>query len=238
MHHSKKTIPATVSPVAADRVGNTFKTQHSPFFGKAAMGTLRHIVALWLAAIMLLPASLALAADDEPQKLVENSVTQVLEVLDKHQHKLKTNPGVLDETIEENIVPHLDFLTMTRLSVGKNWKKATTEEQKTLVSEFKIFLINTYRSAISEYGGEAVKFAPFKKSKRDDRAVVESVFGAGSGAVPVQYKLRSREGTWQVYDIVVSDLSLVIQYRSSFTSEIENNGITGLIKLLKDKNNS
>ena len=145
---------------------------------------------------------------------------------------------MLDETIEENIAPHLDFLTMTRLSVGKNWKKATTEEQKTLVSEFKIFLINTYRSAISEYGGEAVKFAPFKKSKRDDRAVVESVFGAGSGAVPVQYKLRSREGTWQVYDIVVSDLSLVIQYRSSFTSEIENNGITGLIKLLKDKNNS
>ena len=238
MHHFRQPVSATADRITTDSVDVSDELQSSTGLREAAIGTLRHFIALWLAAIMLLPAPFALAADDEPQKLVENSVTEVLVVLNKHQKELKSNPGVLDATIEENIVPHLDFLTMTRLSVGKNWKKATTEEQKTLVSEFKIFLINTYRSAISEYGGEEVKFAPFKKSKRDDRAVVESVFGAGSSAVPVQYKLRSREGAWQVYDIVVSDLSLVVQYRSSFTTEIERNGVPGLIKLLKDKNDA
>jgi len=167
---------------------------------------------------MLLFSSVAMA-DDSPQELVENAVKVVLQELYKHQDELKDNPGVLDETINKNIVPHLDFVTMTRLSVGKNWKKASGEEQK-------------------EYGGEEVAFTPFKKSNRDDRAVVKSVFGSGSTAVPVQYKLRNKDSGWQVYDIVVSDLSLVVQYRSSFTAEIERNGVAGLIKLLKDKNNA
>ncbi len=127
---------------------------------------------------------------------------------------------------------------MTRLSVGKNWNKASPDQQQTLVSEFTRFLINTYRSALAEYGGDAVEFKRFKEPKRDDRAVVASVFKYGSNSVPVDYKLHNRGGPWKVYDIIVSDLSLVIQYKSSFTSEIDRNGIDGLIKLLRDKNNA
>jgi len=207
------------------------------FFRQVILRSLRLVAASCAATLMLLFSSVAMA-DDSPQELVENAVKVVLQELYKHQDELKDNPGVLDETINKNIVPHLDFVTMTRLSVGKNWKKASGEEQKTLVSEFKTFLLNTYRSAMSEYGGEEVAFTPFKKSNRDDRAVVKSVFGSGSTAVPVQYKLRNKDSGWQVYDIVVSDLSLVVQYRSSFTAEIERNGVAGLIKLLKDKNNA
>ena len=54
----------------------------------------------------------------------------------------------------------------------------------------------------------------------------------------VVYKLHNRNDPWQVYDIVVSDLSLVLQYKSSFASEIERNGIDGLLKLLREKNSS
>ena len=223
MHLFRKTIPATVD---------------IPFFSCSIVKALQLVAATWAAVLIMLPASITLAADDAPQELVENAVNIVLQELHKHQDEIKDNPGILDATIDKNIVPHLDFVTMTRLSVGKNWKKANDEEQKALVGEFTTFLLNTYRSAMSEYGGEEVKFSPYKKSSRDDRAVVKSVFGTGSKAVPVQYKLRNKDSAWQVYDIVVSDLSLVVQYRSSFTSEIERNGVSGLIKLLKDKNNS
>ena len=181
--------------------------------------------------LMLLPASHSLAADHPAQELVEGAVNTVMADL-----KQGKNDAQLDATIERNIIPHLDFVTMTRLSVGKNWNKASPEQQKTLVNEFTTFLLNTYRSALSEYGGEAVEFKRFKKPRRDDRAVVDSVFRFGSNEVPVNYKLHNRGGPWKVYDIIVSDLSLVIQYKSSFTSEIDRNGIDGLIKLLQDRN--
>ncbi len=191
-----------------------------------------------LALILMLPAAVTLAADHPAQQLVENAVNAVMADLKQHQGKLASNPELLDGTLSKNIIPHLDFATMTRLSVGKSWRKASPEQQTTLVNEFTEFLLNTYRSALSEYGGESIVFKPFKTPKRDDRAVVGSTFKFGSNEVPVDYKLHNRNGPWQVYDIIVSDLSLVIQYKSTFASEIDRNGIDGLIKLLRDKNNA
>lgn len=199
----------------------------------------QRLFATLLTLFMLLPTSIALAADHHhpAQQLVEGAVNTVMADLQKHQGKIASNPEVLDETLSKNIIPHLDFTTMTRLSVGKSWRKATPEQQTSLVNEFTDFLLNTYRSALSEYGGESVVFKPFKKPKREGRAVVASTFKFGSAEVPVNYKLHDRNGPWQVYDIIVSDLSLVIQYKSTFGSEIDRNGIEGLIKLLRDKNN-
>ena len=68
--------------------------------------------------------------------------------------------------------------------------------------------------------------------------MVDSIFQLGSSKVPVTYKLHNRSGPWLVYDIVVSDLSLVLQYKSSFGNEIDRNGIEGLINLLKKRNSA
>jgi phospholipid transport system substrate-binding protein len=41
---------------------------------------------------------------------------------------------------------------------------------------------------------------------------------------------------WKVYDVIVENLSLVTNYRSSFASEIQRSGIDGLVKALETKN--
>jgi phospholipid transport system substrate-binding protein len=41
---------------------------------------------------------------------------------------------------------------------------------------------------------------------------------------------------WQVFDVVVAGISLVMTSRSAFVAEIEKSGIDGLIKALGDKN--
>jgi len=170
------------------------------------------------------------------QEKVETAVGEVLEILATKQEEIAADPSILDDTVNELIVPNLDFATMTKLSVGKSWRKASEDQRTQLVSEFTNFLLNTYASALREYGGENIEFQPYKQNKRDDRAVVNSVFVNGANKVPVTYKLHNRKGPWVIYDIVVSDLSLVLQYKASFSNEIERNGIEGLIKVLKDRN--
>jgi phospholipid transport system substrate-binding protein len=41
---------------------------------------------------------------------------------------------------------------------------------------------------------------------------------------------------WKVYDIAVGGVSLVTTYRDTFTNEVRNTGVDGLIKSLSDKN--
>jgi phospholipid transport system substrate-binding protein len=58
------------------------------------------------------------------------------------------------------------------------------------------------------------------------------------GAKPVQidYSLEKNGQGWKVYDISVAGVSLVTNYRSSFSQEVGANGIDGLLKSLRTKN--
>jgi phospholipid transport system substrate-binding protein len=41
---------------------------------------------------------------------------------------------------------------------------------------------------------------------------------------------------WQVYDVKIAGVSLVLAYRESFASIVRASGIDGLIRMLEDKN--
>jgi len=169
-------------------------------------------------------------------RIVVSTVDQLLEVVRNDADKIKNDPEFLDAKINELIVPNLDFEAMTKLSVGKHWRKANTEQRKSLIHEFTEFLLATYTSAIDEYKGGEISFEKFKPQSRENRAVVRSKFSqSGAQDVAVNYKLHNKDG-WKIYNIEVDKLSLVTNYRSSFSSEIDKNGIDGLISLLKSRN--
>jgi phospholipid transport system substrate-binding protein len=54
--------------------------------------------------------------------------------------------------------------------------------------------------------------------------------------VQILYYLHESAGQWLVYDVVVEDLSLVTNYRASFSNEIRAAGVDGLISKLKARN--
>jgi phospholipid transport system substrate-binding protein len=150
--------------------------------------------------------------------------------------RIKSDEAYLSELIDTHVVPNLDFESMTKLAVAKAWRSADDAQRTQLVSEFKQLLLNTYTDAMTQYSGESIEFQPFRPEKKDDRAVVRSVFKqAGGGSIPVLYKLRNREG-WLIYDIEVDQISLVTSYRTAFANEIEKGGIDGLLDTLKEKN--
>lgn len=187
--------------------------------------------------ISLCLVSLPAMAEHPAQILVTDSINAMIDVLENDKDKIDTDPDYLQSRVDELFVPHLDFNTMTKLAVGKFWRRADASEKTELVTEFKTLLLNTYTGALKEYSGETVTFEPFRPEDRDDRAVVRSTFSQPGGAadVPVIYKLRDKDG-WQIYDIEVNNLSLVTSYRSAFANEIDKNGIAGLLDILKERN--
>lgn len=194
-------------------------------------------IQITLAALVLsLVSAVSVAAEHPAQTLIVESITALLDVLETEGDRLKSDPDFLQAKVDELIVPNLDFNTMTKLAVGKFWRKADASQKTELVAEFKTLLLNTYTSALTQYGGETISFDPFRPESREDRAVVRSTFSPSGGAdVPVTYKLREKSG-WTIYDIEVNNISLVTSYRSAFTNEIDKGGIAGLLSTLKDRN--
>jgi len=198
----------------------------------------KQFIATCILSVMLAATSmLAVAADDHPaQVIVVESTSGLLNVLKTEGERFRNDEAFLNEQVDKHVVPFVDFNTMTKLAVGKSWKKADEKQRVELVTEFKALLLNTYANALTEYSGESIDFQPFKPERRDDRAVVRSTFKRASGStIPVLYKLREKDG-WLIYDIEVDQISLVTSYRTAFSSEIEKGGIDGLLKTMKDKN--
>lgn len=171
------------------------------------------------------------------QDLVKQVTDEFLGVLEMPQAKV--DEEFLNKAVYRDVVPHIDFESMTKLTVGKAWKTASTEQRETLVSEFRTFLLGTYTKALGEYSGQALDFLPYEAGKREDRAQVKTLFKdpGASSPIPIDYKLHNKKGPWMIYDIKVEQVSLVLGYKSEFSSQIAKGGVDGLIDALKQKNN-
>lgn len=187
----------------------------------------------------LLSVTLASAQDLAPDVLVRTVTNDVLEVVRTDKDIQSGNVRKAVELAEVKVLPHFDFVHMTRLAVGKAWRNASPEQQKSLVDEFRTLLVRTYSKAFVEYRNQVIEFKPFKMQPGDSDVLVRTVVNQ-SGGKPVQidYNLDKTEHGWKVYDIAVAGVSLVTNYRSSFVQEVSAGGIDGLIASLRAKNKS
>jgi phospholipid transport system substrate-binding protein len=120
--------------------------------------------------------------------------------------------------------------------MGRNWSKATPEQQNQLIIEFKNLLIRTYSGALSQLRDQTVQYKPLRSSPSDTDVIVRTVVIGKSDPIPLDYRLEKTNEGWRVYDINIMGAWLIEAYRNQFTNQINQNGIDGLIKFLQERN--
>jgi len=185
----------------------------------------------------LLSVTVVAAQDVAPDLLVRTVSDDVLDIVRKDKDIQSGNIRKAVELAEAKVLPHFDFVHMTRLAVAKDWRKASPEQQKTLVQEFRTLLVRTYSKAFVEYRNQEIIYKPFKMQPNETDVLVKTAVNqAGGKPVQIDYNLDKTDQGWKVYDISVAGVSLVTNYRSSFAQEVSAGGIEGLIASLRAKN--
>jgi phospholipid transport system substrate-binding protein len=190
---------------------------------------------------VLLAGGLACAQAQElaPDVLVKNVTTEVVELITKDKEIRTGNRTKLIKVIEAKVLPHFNFSSMTALAMGQNWNKATPEQKKRLVEEFKTLLVRTYASALAAYSEQRFDFRPLRARPTDTDVIVNvRVIQPGSQPVPIDYSMEKTAAGWKVYDVMVGGVSLVANYRTEFNATVREVGIEGLIRNLQVKNRS
>ena len=182
------------------------------------------------------PAS---AQELAPDVLVKNVTTEVVELITKDKEIRSGNRTKLIQVIEAKVLPHFNFSSMTALAMGQNWNKATPEQKKRLVEEFKTLLVRTYASALAAYSEQRFDFRPLRARPTDTDVIVNvRVIQPGTQPVPIDYSMEKTAAGWKVYDVMVGGVSLVANYRTEFNATVREVGIDGLIRNLQVKNRS
>ena len=177
------------------------------------------------------------AATKSAEEIVKETADSVVARLTAERAEIEAHPEKLYSLINELVIPHFDFVSMSKWVLGRNWREATEDQQQKFVSEFRTLLVRTYAKALLEYSNETIQYLPVENNPDSNIVVVKTeIHQPGTKPVPINYSMHASGGDWKVIDVVVDGISLIATYRGSFASEIRKSGMDSLIAKLVERN--
>ncbi|TWG83486.1 phospholipid transport system substrate-binding protein [Cupriavidus gilardii J11] len=198
---------------------------------------LKRLLLPFIAAFAISAPALAQAPDTStPDGLIRALVDDVMATVKADKDMQAGSIPKITAMIEQKILPNANFQKTTQIAMGRNWSKATPEQQKQITEEFKMLLIRTYAGAISQIRDQTVQFRPYRGAPDDTDATVRTQVINKGEPIQMDYRLEKTPQGWKVYDINVLGAWLTEAYKGSFNTIAGQQGIDGVIKTLQDRN--
>ena len=187
------------------------------------------------AAIVVVPQ--IVFAQEAPDAIVRKNTNEILAAIKADKDLAAGNQKKIEKLADEKVLPYFNFVRMTQLAVGRNWRDANDAQKKSLIDEFRTLLVRTYSTSLTQFRNQTIDVKPLKVAAAETEVVVKTqVNQPGGQPIPIDYSMEKSADTWKVYDVLIDGVSLVTNYRSSFNTEIQKSGIDGLIKSLSERN--
>lgn len=195
-----------------------------------------------LLGLMLLMISVAqtvvIAEEMHPAAtLVMKTADEMMSRLRAERELVKKDQNRVNQLVEEIVLPHFDFENMSASVLGKYWRTANADQRSRFRNEFKTLLLRTYAKALVDNMDRKIEYEPVRaKDNATDVTVRTSIPQDGGFPLPINYSLELIDKEWKVYDVEIDAISLVKNYRTTFSKEVKESGIEHLIKTLTDRN--
>ncbi|AQW82948.1 MlaC/ttg2D family ABC transporter substrate-binding protein [Campylobacter pinnipediorum] len=132
--------------------------------------------------------------------------------------------------------PIFDYEQMAKISLGRNYKALSKEQQKEFAKAFEHNLKDNYIDKIKNYAGQDV-FLKDAVEPQPNRYFLKGEVIDGGKVYDFTYKFyNAKERGWLVYDIDIVGISIIQTYRSQFADMLENTDFSVLMKKLHKSN--
>jgi len=194
------------------------------------------LMTLLLATLLCVVSQVNAEPHQSPVDVLQSMTDTLIEIVREDPDVVNNLPR-LRQIASDVVLTNVDFEALSRWVLGKHWRRATPQQRAGFIMEFREVLLGTYLRSVSSYQDNSVRFAPARGKKRKGLAIVNAEVDQPNGPViHVAFRMRSVNGQWLIYDIVVEGISLVATHRTSFSREIRNRGMDSLIARLHAKN--
>jgi phospholipid transport system substrate-binding protein len=191
---------------------------------KTRLGTLCALMlamCVWVTPVLAVPG---------PTEQLRATLDQIISVL---RNKELSQEAILDR-VEVLVRSKFDFEAMSQRTLGIHWRNASPRQRARFIELFSQLLEDTYRGRIRNYTYQDERVEYVGEQVRGTRGQVDTLV-ISSKEIPVSYRVRLKGGQWLVYDVIVEEVSLVSNYRSSYNEIIRQEGFDALLKRLENK---
>ncbi len=190
----------------------------------------KRLVTAVLFAVWLTPG---FALANSPTQQVQETIQQVLIVVNS---PAPGSEATRKQALRDSIMPRFDWAEMAKQSLGKHWDGVSARHNE-FIAAFADFLGNSYVGKIGSYKDEKILFVQ-EIVKNNVAEVKTKIVPTKGEPTSVNYQLHQVQGDWKIYDVVVEDISLVVNYRSQFNRILAKGSFDDLLRQLKEKEQS
>jgi phospholipid transport system substrate-binding protein len=131
-----------------------------------------------------------------------------------------------------------DLPAMTRIAVGPEWNKLTSEQQAALIEQFSRMSIATYASRFDGYDGERFEVDPVSEPRNANRIVRTRILQKDKEPTVINYLCHETPEGWKAIDVYLSGtISELATRRSEFAAILRKSGAQALIDTLRARAN-
>jgi len=171
-----------------------------------------------------------IALANSPAQQIHETIQQVLAAVNG---STAGSEQTRKQALRDSIMPRFDWAEMAKQALGKHWDGIPTRQSE-FIAAFADFLGNSYVGKIGSYKDEKILFV--QETVTNNMAEVKTKIVPNKGEpTSVNYQLHQVQGDWKIFDVVVEDISLVVNYRSQFYRILAKGSVDDLLRQLKEK---
>jgi phospholipid transport system substrate-binding protein len=195
------------------------------------------IISIFLTLLLLCSSAFA-AEKSEPRLILENTMNQVIVILNQPEFKnAKTNQALLQE-VKDKLYAIFDFKEFSARAVGGAWRTFTPEQQENFVEAFGQLLYATYRNNLLEYNGQKFIFKSENFSAKGDKIeILTTVYPVKNNEAPVNFRMLQKPEGWKIYDIIIENVSMIQNYSNQFKEILKTGTPAELIAAIQKQAN-
>jgi len=186
-----------------------------------------------LALLALIVSAFPAAAENSPSRVVDEFHLDLLQVMKEAKALgIKGRYDFLTESLEQAF----DLERMARIAVGKYWRRATPDQQKTLSGAFKRMSVSTYASQFDSFSGQSFETIGERPGPQKTILVETRIVRPGKDPAKLTYVLKKIKNRWRIADVLLDNsISQLAVRRSEYRGVLKSRGVDGLISVLNSK---
>lgn len=186
-----------------------------------------------LAFVCTFSANRSLAADPEPQAVVEAFDNALLATM-----KDAATLGIQGryDKLAGPIDTAFDLKRMIRVASSPQWRKASEEQQTKLLAAFRRLSVATYAEQFDSYSGQKFETTGQRPGPQQTVLVGTRIVDTDGSDTKLTYVMKKDATGWKIADVLLENsVSQLAVRRSEYRDILRNSGIDGLISTLNKK---
>ena len=169
-----------------------------------------------------------------PMDAVQANVNKVLDVLRDPKLKAASAKEIEKEKLRLIYERMFDDVELSKRTLARNWNNLNVAQRQEFVILFRQVLEKAYIDKILAYTDEKIVFAR-ETMVSETQAEIQTKIVTSSKEIPISYRVLLKDGAWKVYDVVIENVSLVLNYRTQFNDILAKNTPEQLLDILRKK---